>query len=427
MAVVLEPLPPKEAIAAFEKRRQLQPTFDWRDAWQQEHATMFTVAKSAGFDVLEDIRQSVETALAEGRTLRDFSKELQPLLVEKGWWGRDSVVDPATGEAKEVQLGSPRRLQTIFDTNMRVSYASGHWAQIQATKASRPYLRYVAILDGRTRPAHRARHNVCLPVDDPWWDLWAPPCGWKCRCTLQSLSERDFDRMKGELKLTPPPDTFKNWLNKRTGETLRVADGIDPGWGYNPGKAGFQAAPIADKLIPAAPQLAAAAAADKSWPADKLTQEFSAWFAQAAAGKPTDRSMMAIGALDADVLKFLGAKLEPKSGAITVDRLVVAPMLRELKKATGDAAPDALLARLPSILREPKAILWDKRGGELLYVFDPPGADASLGKLVVRVGVAGKAPPGAAGVATNAVQSAAFVAPPELADPAAYRLVSGSL
>lgn len=243
MAVDLVPLPPRAAIAALEARgRRLDPTFAWQDDWEADHAAMFTVAKSAGFDILQDIYTEVLRSLAEGKTFRDFSGELTPLLQQKGWWGRQIVTDPATGERRVAQLGSLRRLQTIFDVNMRVSYAAGHWQSFERSKASRPFLRYVAIVDDRTRPEHLARHNLVLPVDHPYWNTWAPPCGWNCRCTLQSLSERDVRRLQAEgvpLFFEPPADTLRSYLNKRTGEVSRVPDGIDPGWAYNPGKAGW--------------------------------------------------------------------------------------------------------------------------------------------------------------------------------------------
>ncbi|MFH1796276.1 MAG: phage minor head protein [Pseudomonadota bacterium] len=242
MALALTPLPPRDAIAALEARgRRLDPSFAWQDVWQEAHRDMFTVAKSAGFDILDDIYRAIEMALAEGRTFRDFAAELTPLLQAKGWWGRQAVMDPQTGETVTAQLGSVRRLTTIFDVNMRVSYAAGHWANFERNKAARPFLRYVAIRDDRTRPAHWARHNLVLPVDHPYWDTWAPPCGWNCRCTLQSLSARDVERLQAEgekLFFEPPPDTFRDYVNKRTGEVSRVPDGIDPGWAYNPGKAG---------------------------------------------------------------------------------------------------------------------------------------------------------------------------------------------
>lgn len=243
MPAEIKALPPKDAIAAlFERGQRLDPTFSWLDVWQETHASMFTVAKSAGFDVLREIHQALLKALSEGTTFRDFARDLTPILQQKGWWGRQPAYDPDTGEMAWSQLGSVRRLRTIFDANMRVSYAAGHWTSFERNKVERPFLRYVAILDDATRPTHRARHNLVLPVGHPYWDLWAPPCGWNCRCTLQQLSQRDIDRLiaRGEqLIFVPPPDSFRSYVNKRTGEISTVPDGIDPGWAYNPGKAGF--------------------------------------------------------------------------------------------------------------------------------------------------------------------------------------------
>ena len=54
MAVAtLKPLAPQEAVDYFRaKGANLDPTFSWTDMWQADHATAFTVAKSAGFDIL---------------------------------------------------------------------------------------------------------------------------------------------------------------------------------------------------------------------------------------------------------------------------------------------------------------------------------------------------------------------------------------
>ncbi|PZR89648.1 MAG: hypothetical protein DI537_20605 [Stutzerimonas stutzeri] len=270
MAVVLEAVAPDDAIAAYEARRgKLTPTFSWEDLFGAEHANQLTVAKSAGFDILKDIDDAMVRALTEGRTLQQFSKELIPVLQAKGWWGRKLVTDPLTGEERPATLGTPRRLETIFNTNLRVSYAAGHWASFVRNKATRPYLRYVCVLDERTRPAHRVRHNLVLPVDHPYWNAWAPPCGWNCRCTLQALSERDILRLQREgeaLNFTPPEDTYRDYVNKRTGEVVRVPDGIDPGWAYNPGRAGYEAATntkIAEAIIGAPPQFVTAAVEDR--------------------------------------------------------------------------------------------------------------------------------------------------------------------
>lgn len=427
----LTPLPPAAAIAQLQRRGlQLDPTFSWQDAWAQDHAQMFTVAKSAGFDILADIHAALVTALVEGQTIQSFSKTLRPVLEAKGWWGRKTVTDPLTGEVGEAQLGSTRRLRTIFDVNMRVSYAAGHWERFERGKASRPFLRYVAILDGRARPAHLARHNVCLPVDDPFWDSWAPPCGWNCRCTLQSLSQRDVDRMRGELKFTPPPDTTRSFVNARTGEIVKVPDGIDPGWGYNPGKAGWRVSVVADKLGGAPPELAAAAVKDPIWPARALADEFATWFDDASAGGRVDRSMWTVGALDQATLDALaGSGATPESGRITITQQVAGHLVRDAKTESGRAVPVDLLRRLPETLASAKAVLRDRRDGNLLYVFDVPG-DERAGKVVVRVDFVSRSrPPGGERrtMMTNAIRSAGLVETRILEDASSYEVLSGAL
>lgn len=431
MAIKLEARPPLDAIGALKARSgALVPTFSHLDLFGEEHASAVTVAKSAGFDILNDVLGGLLNALETGQTGRDFAKELTPLLQAKGWWGRQSVADPLTGETVDAQLGSTRRLQTIYETNMRVSYAAGHWAQFERTKGTRPWLRYVAVMDGRTRPEHAARHNLCLRVDDPYWDVWAPPCGYGCRCTLQSLSDADVARMRGQLKFTPPPDRYRTWENSRTGEVQRLPLGIDPGWGYNPGKVGHQAVLAADKLASADPAMAAAAVADPTWPAAKLADEFEGWFDAAAAGQPTPRNIWPVGALNQATLDALQSReATPASGAIGVQASVVRHMIRAVKQARGVSVPQSLLRRLPELIRRPKAVLLDKRDQGILYVFDVPG-DARLGKLVVRIDFATKVI-GEDGIrrstAINAVRTAGLVAKADLADINAYEVLSGSL
>ena len=117
-------MPPEKAVKWF-KSKGYALGFDWRDIWQEEHAVAFTVAKAASIDLLQDIRNEVEKALVSGETFESFKQNLKPKLVERGWWGRANMQDPLTGEVKEVQLGSTRRLKTIYRTNIDMAYAAG--------------------------------------------------------------------------------------------------------------------------------------------------------------------------------------------------------------------------------------------------------------------------------------------------------------
>jgi len=233
MAIKFKNLPPKEAIAYFE-RKGYALSFAWQDMWQHEHARAFTVAKVMRLDILEDIHGAMDAAIKNGVAFGEFKKNLKPILQAKGWWGRQEMTDPLTGETRSAQLGSTRRLQTIFDTNMRTSYAAGNWERIQRTKANRPYLRYMAVLDGRTRQQHRTWHGTVLPIDHPFWQTHYPPNGWRCRCMVQQLSERDLKRF--DYKVSPGPSIqTRKWGNPRTGEIIDVPVGIDPGFAYNVG------------------------------------------------------------------------------------------------------------------------------------------------------------------------------------------------
>ena len=85
-------------------------------------------------DLLRDIRGALDRALAEGRTMEQFRAGIEPVLRASGWWGKRTLTDPLTGETREVQLGSARRLRVIFDTNMRTAYAAGRWGPHPAHK-----------------------------------------------------------------------------------------------------------------------------------------------------------------------------------------------------------------------------------------------------------------------------------------------------
>ncbi|MCW3835979.1 phage minor head protein [Sphingomonas canadensis] len=226
---------PAEAVAFF-RQKGYRIGFNWQDVWQGEHARAFTVAKAMQRDLLEDIREQVDRAIAEGIGFDEFVSTLRPKLEARGWWGRKRMIDPGTGRAEMVQLGSVRRLRTIFDTNLRTAYAAGKWERIQRTKAALPYLEYSSMEDGRVRPEHDAWDGTILPVDDPWWDTHYPPCDWNCRCTAVQRSAGMLRRQNKAVTTEPARNGDVPWTNSRTGETGVNEAGIGKGWNYNVGK-----------------------------------------------------------------------------------------------------------------------------------------------------------------------------------------------
>ena len=112
---------------------------------------------------------------------------------------------PAPAISAQSQLGSVHRLRLIFDANMRSATARGHWERIERLKDRLPLLRYVAVLDDRTRSRHRDWHGTILPVDHPFWATHYPPNGWRCRCMVQQLAEEDLERFGYDPANAGPP------------------------------------------------------------------------------------------------------------------------------------------------------------------------------------------------------------------------------
>ncbi|UVK85222.1 minor capsid protein [Pseudomonas sichuanensis] len=227
-------------------------TWDWQDMLDAAHSQAFTVAKAMRLDLLSDIREALERAQKEGKTLRQFITELQPVLEQHGWWGKQVLVD-SEGNAELVQLGSPRRLKTIYQTNLQSAYMAGRQATMEESVETHPYWRYVAVMDGKTRPSHAALNGVVYRHDDPVWFTIFPPNGFNCRCRVTALSAAAVKR-RG-LKLVSSngnvrTETVEVGTNKRTGE-IRTADitivkvtdssgrsrqfRTDPGFNHSPG------------------------------------------------------------------------------------------------------------------------------------------------------------------------------------------------
>lgn len=254
--------PPAEVLRYF-KEKGLKPSFHWQDVMRDEHAHAFTVAKSAGYDVLADINAAVAKAIEQRQDFADFAKELEPILKAKGWWGKARQLDPLTGKEIEVQLGSARRLKTIYWANVNTAYAAGEWERTWRTRRVLPYLEYLISTALHKRPEHLAWVGTVLPVEDEWWEKHYPPNDWLCQCRTRQLSEAEA---KARARFGERPVDFgsSTFVNKRTGEVTRVPNGIGPGWDNNPGRARMRTAAdfLAGKLDAADENARRIAAAD---------------------------------------------------------------------------------------------------------------------------------------------------------------------
>lgn len=238
-------LPPEDAIAYLEGKGYAIG-WSWRDVWQEASAKAFTAAGVTKMDVLADIKGGLVDALKNGETPQTFARKLAPLLERKGWWGKAAQIDPETGEMTGKGL-TPRRLATIFDTNIQSAYMAGRYKAFMGNVADRPFWEYVAVMDRRTRPAHAALNGRVFRFDDPVWGTSFPPNGYRCRCSVRALDAQDVkDRSidlsssEGRLSDIDVPTSMRPDAPTATVTRFEYAPGKyfapDPGFNFNAGR-----------------------------------------------------------------------------------------------------------------------------------------------------------------------------------------------
>lgn len=185
-----------EALAYAESRSVVLPDEYYGKLAGVQKAQSVSIAGLASLDQIKFVIDEVAKAMREGKTFKDFQ---------------------AAVKAGDLAVDLPSyRLDNIFRTNMQAAYNHGRYTQQKVVSKTRPYLMYDAINDSRTRPTHFAMDNVILHRDDPWWATHYPPNGYRCRCTVISLTPKQAE-VRG-ITANAPVDTPP-----------------DEGWDYNPG------------------------------------------------------------------------------------------------------------------------------------------------------------------------------------------------
>nr|DAK44694.1 MAG TPA: minor capsid component [Caudoviricetes sp.] len=223
----------------------------YRNLTASEIAKVYTIARITDLDMLNDIKQSMIKAADNGQAFADWHKDILQHLQNKGWLhpnGHDGkvIIDPTSGEV----FGAPRRLENIYRTNMQTAYSAGQYQGYMANIDSRPYWMYDAVGDHRTRPAHAAMDGLVYRYDDPFWATFYPPNGYRCRCSVIALSERDMQRdgkvlsQSGEHNLVETHKVYNKKGDSYPTIAYKAPDGslhtTDRGFGYNAGRMNYR-------------------------------------------------------------------------------------------------------------------------------------------------------------------------------------------
>ena len=376
---------PKLAVD-YLKAKGYAITWNWQEALEDAHARAFTVAKVTRMDVLETIRTATVEAIEKGIPEREYINNLRPKLEALGWWGKVKVSN-TNGTEQTIQLGSPRRLQTILRTNKITAYHAARYAEQMANADEQPYWQYLAIKDSRTRASHLALHEKVYRYDDPIWDVMYPPNGWNCRCRVRALSQRRLDKMGLEVSQSGgkiKQDWALAGVDKATGEethakvySLTTDKGTittDAGWSNNVGKSAVgNDIVLIRKILDANNRDLRSQTIQAINNSEARHKAFANWVMANLGRRGASQRYISAGIISEDIADKVaelsgGEKSSQRLLVMTERRLQHAASVKHQEKGTALSAIE--YANISRVIANPALVVWDTEGGHnnLIYI-----------------------------------------------------------
>jgi SPP1 gp7 family putative phage head morphogenesis protein len=122
-------------------------------------------------------------------------------------------------------------LRAEYETAIGTGQMATKWQDYQANADILPMLQYVTQRDERVRDAHKALDGVTLPINDPFWDQYYPPNGWRCRCDIIQVIGPER-----KAELFPREDQVPPVFRHNPGKTLELFPQSHPYYANIPDK-----------------------------------------------------------------------------------------------------------------------------------------------------------------------------------------------
>ena len=256
---------------------------------------------------------------------------------------------------------------------------------------------------------------------------------------METLSDEDLTRLGKEGPDTAPDKDIKQMLvGRAVPREVSVPRGIDPGFAYAPGRSTQLGHAVQHALrgtLKQQPELASRNIADilANVPRarKRLRKDWQNWVRAVDRNQADKLDAFDVGVLPVEVIRALRQRptpIEVSASLVTITQAQLNHLRRDSKQASGAALSEADIDRLPDIIAEPEAVLWDNEEQPgLLFAFNAP--DKKAGKFFLRVEFAAQikiAPAEKQPLTTNAVRSAGYVEK-RMLEIKRYQLVKGKL
>ena len=193
-------------------------TLGYADGKADDKSTKLATDAGIEYDAQDErMIQLLEDATFNFSEFKDtaFHAELEKALVVNG--------KPATWAQF---LESAQALKQVFNKNyLKAEYnhayasaqMSAKWQDVDKNKKFYPNLVYRTANDDLVRPEHAALNEIIRPVDDKFWDVYYPPNGWNCRCTVIATANKNVTATPPTVDINP---LFANNVGK-TGDPFK--------------------------------------------------------------------------------------------------------------------------------------------------------------------------------------------------------------
>lgn len=178
----------KEALEFLEQKKAITKE-EYVKLSDTARAKAFMVSGYTAAEILDEFLKELRKAVSDGNTLSEFRENMNSFLEQKGYEGMN-----------------PWKAENIFRTNLQTAFNAGHYKRMASPNLlqKRPYWKYVTAGDGDVRESHAQMEGRIYRADNPIWNTWYPPNGFKCRCTVVSMTEEQVKEQGARVYDRPP-------------------------------------------------------------------------------------------------------------------------------------------------------------------------------------------------------------------------------
>lgn len=390
-------LAPDKAVD-YLNSKGLHVGWNWQDTLDNAHARSFTIAKMTQLDLLSDTRKAIAQAMKDGVGFKWFAENIAPVMEAKGWWGQKTVTNPS-GDVQDVQLGSPRRLSTIYNVNRRTAVMAAKYERLVEAADTHPYWQYSAVMDRRTRQTHAMMNGAVYSIDDPFWTHNFPPNGFNCRCTVKPLTASRAEKV-GISKSSPQSFMQNIGLDRSSGEIYQATrhgtkipeKNAQAGFKFGKGThqtrntvfaadAGFNSSPAAGHLMDqlwlekardSLGDKAALEAISKDMASEARVRGFMSWMRTTSINGYSQNRTYGVGLLSSKAVEkftsILGAEQIGSPVVAFQDQLIAGKKARR-HDATGNSLDNVAYEQVIRQFGKPDLELWDVVNKHILHIY----------------------------------------------------------